>query len=404
MAVRHGYGKIAGADALVFAYDTGDTINSYKGKPTTNIATTISSRGPGVTADPSDLPTVPKSVASAVYCSSKINGSTTSWESIFQYDTSFSVPNGQRLTVSVWVYIPEGKGNNRFNFNCSVNGTNTGLTVGSHDVPTGKWVKIHGHYLNSTGATVSVTSTRLETYTAAEWTGTSISCWAINFMIEQSADIPSGYTGSPATALGATRSATEGLKDLTGNRSIDLANLNGYDSNAQLIHDGTDDYIHLNPFTLDVSNGLSYEVVYSAESTYNTWGTYHYLLRFIGTTHYGLLHEGDSRGWRFDVPSEAGSRLGSTTSTPAATAAGNYHVAVSYDPVTGGKGYLNGEQIGSWAGGYTPFTPSSLLIGSESTSTRFWDGEIPVVKVYNRALTAAEVQSNYRHYKQRFSL
>jgi hypothetical protein len=34
MAVRHGYGKIAGTDALVFAYDTGDTRNSYKGEPT----------------------------------------------------------------------------------------------------------------------------------------------------------------------------------------------------------------------------------------------------------------------------------------------------------------------------------------------------------------------------------
>ena len=39
MAVRHGYGKIAGADALVFAYDTGDTRNSYKGEPTTNYTT-----------------------------------------------------------------------------------------------------------------------------------------------------------------------------------------------------------------------------------------------------------------------------------------------------------------------------------------------------------------------------
>ena len=37
MAVRHGYGKIAGTDALVFAYDTGDTRNSYKGEPTTNM-------------------------------------------------------------------------------------------------------------------------------------------------------------------------------------------------------------------------------------------------------------------------------------------------------------------------------------------------------------------------------
>ncbi len=36
MAVRQGYGKVAGTDALVFAYDTGDTRNSYKGESTTN--------------------------------------------------------------------------------------------------------------------------------------------------------------------------------------------------------------------------------------------------------------------------------------------------------------------------------------------------------------------------------
>ena len=44
MAVRHGYGKIAGADALVFAYDTGDTRNSYKGEPTVNLANTDTAR------------------------------------------------------------------------------------------------------------------------------------------------------------------------------------------------------------------------------------------------------------------------------------------------------------------------------------------------------------------------
>jgi len=38
MAVQHGYGKIAGTDALVFAYDTGDAVNSYKGEPTENLA------------------------------------------------------------------------------------------------------------------------------------------------------------------------------------------------------------------------------------------------------------------------------------------------------------------------------------------------------------------------------
>ena len=36
MAVQQGYGKMAGTDALVFAYDTGDAVNSYKGEPATD--------------------------------------------------------------------------------------------------------------------------------------------------------------------------------------------------------------------------------------------------------------------------------------------------------------------------------------------------------------------------------
>jgi hypothetical protein len=429
MAVRHGYGKIAGADALVFAYDTGDTVNSYKGKPATNIATAIQSRGGGVTADPSDLPTVPKSVAPAVYCSSKINGSTTSWESLFRYNTSFSVPNGQRFTVSAWVYIPEDKVNNRFNFNCSVNGANTGLTVGSHDVPTGRWVKIHGHYVNSTGATVSVATTRLETYTAAEWTGTSISCWAINFMIEQNADIPSGYTGAPATALGATRSVSGSLLDLTGNTSIDLTNA-GFDSNAQLDFDGTNTYI---PKFTDsrfqfADTDLTYEVVVNFNSNPDSYQTLigladtnDYIPRFnlskfrsgtgvngkVGNVYMQLIDQNGS-GVTAGDPDLSGADL---------AAGGYYHyVGVISKPAGSSTYYVylyrNGELVTTVNSGRTTYDTTQgvqgsigLAIGTQFGNTAsVLDGQLPVTKIYNRALTAGEVKNNYSHYKNRFGI
>ncbi len=201
-----------------------------------------------------------------------------------------------------------------------------------------------------------------------------------------------------------TRSSTQSLIDLKRTTDIGLSNVS-FDSTGQPTFDGTDDHIHINPISIDVGSGISYEAVYSAGSNYSTWGTYHYLLRFTGSTHYGLLHEGDSRGWRIDVPSSTGTRTGVTSNSPNATAgAGYYHVLVSYDPVTGGKGYINGEQIGSWSGGYTAFTPSSLIIGAESTSNRFWNGDIPLVRVYNRALSVQEVKQNYNVYKNRFDL
>jgi hypothetical protein len=39
MAVQQGYGKMAGANSLVFAYDITDTKNSFKGEPTENMIT-----------------------------------------------------------------------------------------------------------------------------------------------------------------------------------------------------------------------------------------------------------------------------------------------------------------------------------------------------------------------------
>ena len=400
MAVRHGYGKVAGTDALVFAYDTGDTINSYKGKPATNIATAIQSRGGDVSADPSDLPTVPKSVASAVYCSSKINGSTNSWESLFQYNTSFNVPNGQRFTVSAWVYIPEGKVNNRFNFNCSVNGVNTGLTVGCHDVPTGRWVKIHGHYLNSTGATVSVVTTRLETYTAAEWTGNSISCWAINFMVEQSADIPSGYTGAPATALGTTRSITQGLLDLTGNNSIDLTNVS-FNSNAQMTFDGSDDYVNLNSVAPLIAGGdFSLEAMIKGPTQdhkgiipINTSSGGNRALFLVRHASMGIYDGGTWYIGNIDVDDNNW-----------------HHVMLSYIRSTKKVViYVDGEvSLDTTTNNMiTIATDDRISVGQEwdgsSTSDHF-NGDIPIVKIYNRALTAGEVKNNYSHYKNRFGI
>lgn len=412
MAVRHGYGKVAGADALLFAYDTGDTVNSYKGKPATNIATAIQSRGGGVSADPSDLPAVPKSVASAVYCSSKINGSTTSWESLFQYNTSFSVPDGQRFTVSAWVYVPEGKVNNRFNFNCSVDGTNTGLTVGSHDVPTGKWVKIHGHYLNSTGATVSITSTRLETYTAAEWTGTSISCWAINFMVEQSADIPSGYTGSPATALGATRSVSGSLLDLTGKTTANIGSVS-FNSNSQITYEsGSSDRVSIaDPgYPSSATDAFTLEVIFKIP-TGADWNNGYYT---------GIIGRGGYAGSLGINRSTTGNEVafwarvnGGTTYDPRVSNLSRdvyHHIIGTYDGAGLAKIYHNGEYVAQESGVTTgTFDAGVYNIGGGNSFSGAFGGygeadDIPIFKLYNRDLTAGEVLNNYNNYKKRFNI
>jgi len=44
------------------------------------------------------------------------------------------------------------------------------------------------------------------------------------------------------------------------------------------------------------------------------------------------------------------------------------------------------------------------FIGSYNSGGYFYNGEIGIVKVYNKALTAEEIAKNYANYKTRFNL
>ena len=57
------------------------------------------------------------------------------------------------------------------------------------------------------------------------------------------------------------------------------------------------------------------------------------------------------------------------------------------------------------AGTWTSDPDPSLIIGAQNQGAAAnINGEIPVAKIYNRALTAQEVKQNYQQYKTRFNL
>ena len=65
--------------------------------------------------------------------------------------------------------------------------------------------------------------------------------------------------------------------------------------------------------------------------------------------------------------------------------------------------YLNGVQTGSTTSGgpVTLNSTQSLTIGRR-VQGNFYDGNIAQVSIYNRALTAQEIQQNYNALKGRF--
>ena len=76
--------------------------------------------------------------------------------------------------------------------------------------------------------------------------------------------------------------------------------------------------------------------------------------------------------------------------------------AVTFNDSTGWILYLNGEQVDTDSDTTTFSGNQYILIGAYGLATNLFDGDIPIVSVYNRVLTAAEVKQNYNAMKSRF--
>ena len=74
-----------------------------------------------------------------------------------------------------------------------------------------------------------------------------------------------------------------------------------------------------------------------------------------------------------------------------------YHVVLVWDTTANlVTGYLNGTQKFSHAHSLWATTISDVAIGNGYNSTRFWKGLLDDVRIYNRALTAADVLALYK--------
>ncbi len=73
-----------------------------------------------------------------------------------------------------------------------------------------------------------------------------------------------------------------------------------------------------------------------------------------------------------------------------------YHVALVWDTsINTVTGYLNGVQKFSEAQIYWPTLMSSVAIGNGFSTSRYWKGKVDDVRLYNRALSAAEISKLY---------
>jgi hypothetical protein len=192
----------------------------------------------------------------------------------------------------------------------------------------------------------------------------------------------------PSTFVDGTRSSTQGLLDLTRNTTIDLSNIS-FESNDQIIFDGTNDYIDTNFSTQTISN-VTIEAVF-----YDTKGSGYRAIVQNNLASDDALYINPSNQLMFWPCSTSSFTISTNTW---------YYAAVTYN---GSKltYFLNGvfQEITTTCEDITDW--DFLRIGAHGTGDgeRFI-GKIPMVKLYNVALTNNEISQNYNALKNRFGI
>lgn len=397
MAVAQGYGKTV-TSGSVFAYDTGDIVNSYKGQPTVNGVGTLNGYNPldlytwapngntstwardtSVTSPLGGIPLKEISSGTDSYSDTYNNSS----------DNIIAASSGQTWTVSVYALAAAGTNLQVWIFGANNSGNYIELAVNGFTA-TGQWQRISVTTTFSNGSTAYVQS-RVATST----NGGVI--WWDGLQVEQKS--------YPTQFVNGTRSATQGLLPLVGNSTLDLSNVS-FDSNAQITFDATNDRIVPSPASdFGITNQFTIEVLCRPTSEVNG------MFNFLGPN-------GSDRGIMAHWPWSSDYGYLDLTNTSGGffrwykVGAGILNVKALYQFRLDTSGNVSVRQNGQIMvpTGTDVFTGNvslgtSTTIGAFSTSgVLAWGGDMYVFKVYNRALTEGEMRQNYLHYKTRFNL
>jgi hypothetical protein len=375
---------LLGESNLVFAYDTGDVTNSYKGAPTTNICTgaDFSIYNDGATNlrnqsyPPPPIPGY--EVVKVTANTPGVYGQSILWRA--GYSTSPAT-----VTNSVYAWLESG----------------TFVQVGQHWFPwnygsaktieRGKWVRISETYNINEGGSYGEAAMAYATNGVAY------------FCMPQYELKP--YM-TPFVNFLSTRSETQGLLSLVGTNTIDLTNVS-FDSNAQMVFDGTNDYINIpNSTAMQVGDIFTVNAwVYptNLNARYGVFSTRRNNTAGCWQLEVGTANGGTNRvavtgvgTWIFETPNNAIS----------ANVWTNICFVKPGNGVQGGTLYINGNIISPLATtAYNILNNSDdKVVGSGTILSQFFPGKIANISIYNRALTSNEVRNNYSDLKTRFNL
>jgi hypothetical protein len=398
------YSPKTSTDGLVFHYDTGNTVRSYLGEPTTNLAYAVNPYlnsnsnwwiNGGNTVFSDNDTSIPKPVIP--------NVDTTNLR-IFSSTVTQAVPN-QHLGSSIITVSPS----TTYSFSIYFYFTGTTLqvqpyvrTAVNNDLlayfgyngdtnylnwPRNQWILLK--------ATVTTQANENGIYMSS-YTGDTLGekLAYFGYQVEQKSHCTPLVLG--------TRSATQGLKDLAAKNTINISTVS-FDSNAQMTFDGTNDYISIpDSSVMKPSTEMTVEMIVKANSTTSGWN------RLFGKDPYTnswliFLETGGTliRALHYVGGTEYRCNTSYSISTTKYT-----HIVFTFKTGDAIRSYFNGSAgdgiVSLPAGTFQYNGTSDFLIGYAGAD--YFNGQIPVAKIYNQALTADQVQRNFNAVKSRFNI
>jgi hypothetical protein len=398
----------AGETNLVFAYDLGDSVNSYKGEPATNhhdfdksvMNQTGFNNWSCYDGNPPyhtwginqsrTFVTIPgpdgKDTPAMLY--HNFNGGfygPTDWGGI----PAAICTSGNQITIQAWVKAADaasvGLAVTPYTYfslnNGGVEATATNWTL------TANWQLIsHTHTLSSAGTNNN----------AILYFFTTNGSSPVRMHITKVGVISGKGRAVQWLPGGTTRSVTQGLVSAVGSGTANIANIS-FNSSAQPVFDGTNDYIDLGLLNI-TSTPFTYETVIKTDSI---TGGYAWILGKAGYNMGLNRYDNYLQFFLYDSSNNLYAAAGGTLNTSS-----YFHVVGVYTGVNLTL-YVNGFPVQTSAGSITVprnYDGQTTYVGTPNASNLYYQGQIPIVKIYNRALTTAEVAQNYQAYKSRFNL
>ena len=193
--------------------------------------------------------------------------------------------------------------------------------------------------------------------------------------------------------------------DLAGGNDGTLTNGPTFssDNGGSIVLDGSDDYVSVPSFTSDLpSHSFSLELVFKWDS----YGTDNVDFITAGADEELEIHTGGgagTNGLRFIPYDHPGSETQGTLDNPYIITDDINHIVFTAEHSSPSKSYKSGELfLTSSTTSTITLTSSTFYIGRRGSGAYPLGGNIYILKVYNRALTADEVLQNYNATRGRF--